>query len=151
MLSWLRRLMTPLSASPTRSARLQLEILEDRCLPLDSLWGIAMAPAVFSQLSNDTLVEHFGDGQVNAVSPATDASLIAKILTNGQPFREDQMWAPTSGSHTSSSAGIQLFISGMNEEQPGLLDSLPAVSVLFPNTPVFAGLSWFCSDGDTGK
>ena len=49
---------------------------------------------------------------------------------------------------------VKIFVSafrGMNEEQPGLLDSLPAVSVLFPNTPVFAGLSWFCSDGDTGK
>ena len=43
--------------------------------PLNSPWGVAIAPATFGKFANDLLVGNFGDGAINAFDPNTGASL----------------------------------------------------------------------------
>ena len=38
--------------------------------PLNSPWGLALAPGNFGQFSNDLLVGNFGDGTINAFDPS---------------------------------------------------------------------------------
>ena len=41
--------------------------------PLNSPWGLAIAPATFGKFANDLLVGNFGDGAINAFDPTTGA------------------------------------------------------------------------------
>jgi uncharacterized protein (TIGR03118 family) len=41
--------------------------------PLNSPWGMALAPANFGPFSNDLLVGNFGDGRINVFNPTTGA------------------------------------------------------------------------------
>ena len=43
--------------------------------PLNSPWGLAIAPSTFGAFANDLLVGNFGDGTINAFDPSTGASL----------------------------------------------------------------------------
>ncbi|MBV9121892.1 MAG: TIGR03118 family protein, partial [Planctomycetes bacterium] len=43
--------------------------------PLNSPWGLALAPEDFGAFRNDLLVGNFGDGHINAFDPATGAFL----------------------------------------------------------------------------
>jgi uncharacterized protein (TIGR03118 family) len=62
--------------------------------PLNSPWGIAVAPADFSPLNGMILIGNFGDGKINAYDPVTGAlkgplrnRAGATIVNPGSQFR----------------------------------------------------------------
>jgi uncharacterized protein (TIGR03118 family) len=60
--------------------------------PLNSPWGLALAPAGFGTFGNDLLVGNFGDGTIHAFDPVTGA--LAGILSdlNGNPIVNEGLW-----------------------------------------------------------
>ena len=54
--------------------------------PLDSPWGLAIAPAGFGTFANDLLVGNFGNGEINAFNPTTGAFLGTLDDSNGNPI-----------------------------------------------------------------
>ncbi len=54
--------------------------------PLNSPWGLAIAPATFGAFGGDLLVGNFGDGKINAFDPATGALLGTLQDANGNPI-----------------------------------------------------------------
>src|SRR5262249_10021183 len=61
-------------------------------VPLDSPWGLALAPANFGQFSNDLLVGNFGNGGINAFDPVTGASLGPLRNGNGNSITINGLW-----------------------------------------------------------
>jgi uncharacterized protein (TIGR03118 family) len=60
--------------------------------PLNSPWGLALAPATFGTFGNDLLVGNFGDGTIHAFDPVT--GVLAGILSdlNGNPLVDEGLW-----------------------------------------------------------
>jgi uncharacterized protein (TIGR03118 family) len=102
--------------------------------PLNSPWGIALAPADFGAFSNDLLIGNFGDGKIQAFNPAA-------ILGNGQyqragilhsadgpPLRIDGLWALSFGKGVAANgnANSLYFTAGPDQEQGGAFGFLTA-------------------------
>jgi uncharacterized protein (TIGR03118 family) len=60
--------------------------------PLNSPWGLALAPGDFGDFSNDLLVGNFGDGTINAFNPITGAFLGTLGDGLGQPITIEGLW-----------------------------------------------------------
>jgi uncharacterized protein (TIGR03118 family) len=60
--------------------------------PLNSPWGLALAPANFGDFSNALLVGNFGDGTIHAFDPANGDLLGQFLDTNGSPIVIDGLW-----------------------------------------------------------
>src|SRR5262249_13851155 len=54
--------------------------------PLDSPWGLALAPASFGSLAGALLVGNFGDGHISAFNPQTGAFLGQLKDPDGEPI-----------------------------------------------------------------
>lgn len=65
--------------------------------PLDSPWGLAIAPAGFGTLANDLLVGNFGDGEIDAFNLTTDSFVGALTDANGNPMVIPGLWDITDG------------------------------------------------------
>jgi uncharacterized protein (TIGR03118 family) len=65
--------------------------------PLNSPWGVVLAPAGFGGLSGALLVGNFGDGRINAFNPATGAWLGAIADGSGRAISIDGLWGLTFG------------------------------------------------------
>jgi len=78
--------------------------------PLNSPWGLAMAPATFGPFPGALLVGNFGDGAINAFNPITGASLGALGLVDakGNATTISGLWSINFGS-------------GAQNEDPGTL------------------------------
>lgn len=61
--------------------------------PLNSPWGLALAPAGFGKLSGSLLVGNFGNGRINSFDLATGASLGPMRKSNGFPMVVSGLWA----------------------------------------------------------
>ncbi len=59
---------------------------------LNSPWGLALAPSQFGAFSGDLLVGNFGDGDINAFNPATDAFMGTLDNAAGKPTNIDGLW-----------------------------------------------------------
>src|SRR5262249_41092057 len=60
--------------------------------PLNSPWGLAMAPDGFGAFSHDLLVGNFGDGTINAFDPR-NGNFAGKLWQpNGQPISIEGLW-----------------------------------------------------------
>jgi uncharacterized protein (TIGR03118 family) len=95
--------------------------------PLDSPWGLAIAPASFGDLSGDLLVGNFGDGTINAFNLKSD-HFDGKLLdAAGAPIKIGDLWAlvPGNGSGNSDPNKIY-FTAGVQDEAQGLFGSLSA-------------------------
>ena len=66
--------------------------------PLNSPWGLAMAPRNFGRFSNTLLIGNFGDGRINSFDPRTGAFLGALSDTDGNAIEIDGLWAIRFGS-----------------------------------------------------
>jgi uncharacterized protein (TIGR03118 family) len=60
--------------------------------PLNSPWGLALAPGDFGDFSNDLLVGNFGDGKINAFDPTTGLLLGTMLDENGNPIVTEGLW-----------------------------------------------------------
>jgi uncharacterized protein (TIGR03118 family) len=89
--------------------------------PLDSPWGLALAPSSFGSFGGDLLVGNFGDGTINAFDPNSGAFLGKLVDGNGQPLGINGLWGLAFGNGFSSGPSNRLFFTaGINDEADGL-------------------------------
>jgi len=95
--------------------------------PLDSPWGLAIAPSSFTGIAGDLLVGNFGDGTINVFNPdpTTPGFLGALNGTDGKPIVIDGLWGLIPG-NDGSGGSIQdiYFAAGPNGEMNGLFGVL---------------------------
>jgi len=61
--------------------------------PLNSPWGMAIAPDTFGDFAGDLLVGNFGDGMIHAFDPATGALVGTLNDTSGNPIVIQGLWS----------------------------------------------------------
>ncbi|HET6879917.1 MAG TPA: TIGR03118 family protein, partial [Pirellulales bacterium] len=105
----------------------------DPTSPLNSPWGMAIAPATFGDFSGDLLVGNFGDGKINAFDPSSGALVGTLSDAAGNPIVIDGLWSLAFGNGTAAgSAGTLYFTAGSDGEQHGLFGFLTSAV----NTPL---------------
>ncbi len=93
--------------------------------PLNSPWGLALAPADFGKFSGDLLVGNFGDGRINAFDPTSGAFLGTLRDREGNPIAIPGLWALRFGNGGQAGDPHTLFFTaGIVHEQHGLFGSL---------------------------
>lgn len=97
--------------------------------PLNSPWGLALAPSGFGAFSNMLLVGNFGDGWINAFDPRTGAFRGSLKAPSGHVIAIDGLWALTFATDPNNrSHPFLYFTAGIDDEQHGLFGRLQAVS-----------------------
>ena len=103
--------------------------------PLNSPWGVVLAPAGFGGYGGALLVGNFGDGLINAFNPATGAWLGALRDGSGKALAIDGLWGLTFGNGTRAGDTHTLYFTagiagGGAVEDHGLFGSIvPVASV----------------------
>ena len=98
--------------------------------PLNSPWGLAMAPAGFGKFSGDLLVGNFGNGRIHGFNPQLDGhgefTLDGPLhSTAGRPIEIDGLWALAFGNGAAAGPRTTLFFTaGPFGEEHGLFGSL---------------------------
>ena len=102
--------------------------------PLNSPWGLAVAPASFGVFSNSLLVGNFGDGHINAYDLGSGQLLGALSDASGNPLVIDGLWSLGFGlpkaqaaedfGSDSIPADTLYFTAGPNQEAGGLLGTI---------------------------
>ena len=96
--------------------------------PLNSPWGMALAPQGFGDLSGLLLIGNFGDGKINGYDPMTGAFVGVLKDRFGNPIVNDGLWAIAFGNGAGAGKTNNLyFTAGLNDEEDGLFGSLQAV------------------------
>jgi uncharacterized protein (TIGR03118 family) len=116
--------------------------------PLNSPWGLALAPSQFGQFSNALLVANSGDGKINAFDAITGAFLGTLEDANGNPITIDGLRGLIFGNGGNAGNPDTLFFTaGPDGEQRSLLGSVAPVPV--PPTLVLlgSGLMWLVGLG----
>ena len=88
-------------------------------------WGITLAPSQFGSLGGDLLIGQFGDGQILAYDPTTDAFLGTLDGRNGMPIVNPFLWAlefRTGGKNVNTDA--LYFTAGYNNQLDGLFGEI---------------------------
>jgi uncharacterized protein (TIGR03118 family) len=107
--------------------------------PLDSPWGLAIAPASFGSLAGALLVGNFGDGHINAFNATTGAFLGELQDPDGEPITIDGLWALRVGNGGNGGDPNQVyFTAGLFGETHGLFGSLTSVAAGTPEGPAEA-------------
>jgi uncharacterized protein (TIGR03118 family) len=112
--------------------------------PLDSPWGLAIAPQGFAGLSapsNDPvlLVGNFGNGFINAFDATTGSRLGQLTDPDGEPIQIDGLWALRVGNGGAGGAADTVyFTAGLFGETHGLFGSLSTVAAGSPEGPAEA-------------
>jgi uncharacterized protein (TIGR03118 family) len=108
--------------------RLIVGVPGDPTSPLNSPWGLALAPPGFGDLAGLLLVGNFGDGHINAFDPLTGAFVSTLNDSSGNPIVIDGLWGLKFGNGSSGFNPNSLyFTAGLNDEKDGLFGSLAAV------------------------
>jgi uncharacterized protein (TIGR03118 family) len=95
--------------------------------PLSAPWGVTLAPAGFGSFSNDLLIGNFGNGEILAYNPTTDAFLGTLNGPNGQPLVNSFLWAlETRTGGTNSNLNAVYFTAGIDNQQDGLFGEITA-------------------------
>jgi uncharacterized protein (TIGR03118 family) len=93
--------------------------------PLDSPWGLAIAPQSFGRFAGDLLVGNFGDGTIDAFNLGTDHFAGKLLGADGKPIVIGDLWAITPGNGGSGGdANTLYFTAGVQNEAQGLFGSL---------------------------
>jgi uncharacterized protein (TIGR03118 family) len=93
--------------------------------PLNSPWGLAIAPSTFGAFAGGLLVGNFGDGKINAFNPTTGAALGTLQDANGNAIVISGLWALIFGNGGNGGDKNTLyFTAGPGGEQHGLFGSL---------------------------
>lgn len=97
--------------------------------PLDSPWGVALAPAGFGRFSHALLVGNFGDGRINAYDTRDGDYLGALRGPRERPVVIDGLWGLSFGNGGAAGDTNKLyFTAGSGHEQHGLFGSIQAAS-----------------------
>jgi uncharacterized protein (TIGR03118 family) len=92
--------------------------------PLNSPWGVTIAPASFGALGGDLLVGNFDDGTINAFDPNTGATLAQMMGTNGQPVVEQSLWELIFGDGQTGDKNTLYITAGGAMEKHGLFAAI---------------------------
>jgi uncharacterized protein (TIGR03118 family) len=93
--------------------------------PLNSPWGLALAPAQFGTFSNNLLLANFGDGRINAFDPLSGNFLGALGDVNGNPIVIEGLRSLIFGNGGKGGDPNKLyFTAGIGGAQHGLFGSL---------------------------
>ncbi|MDQ2946505.1 MAG: TIGR03118 family protein, partial [Acidobacteriota bacterium] len=100
--------------------------------PLNSPWGLALAPQFFGDLSSTLLVANFGDCRVNAFDLTTGEFLGTLQDSSGAPIVIEGLWALQSGNgHTGGDSNAVYFTAGISGggriQDHGLFGSIQVV------------------------
>lgn len=91
---------------------------------LNSPWGLAIAPSAFAGLAGDLLVGNFGDGTIDAFTPAGGFAG-ALLDMQGTPLAIDGLWGLQDGNGGSGGSPDAIyFTAGPNGEADGLFGAL---------------------------
>jgi uncharacterized protein (TIGR03118 family) len=94
---------------------------------LNSPWGLVMAPSTFGNFHGDILVGDFGDGRINAFTPAGVLRGQLKSETNA-PIDISGLWGLRFGNGGAGGDANTLFFSaGINDEADGLFGTIQNV------------------------
>lgn len=94
--------------------------------PLDSPWGLAIAPRGFGGLAGRLLVGNFGNGRIHVVSRHTGRVVATLRTGSGRPVVIDGLWGLLPGNGTSGATSDVWFSAGPDGESHGLLGMLHA-------------------------
>src|SRR5262245_3575929 len=109
--------------------------------PLDSPWGLAIAPSSFGTLGGALLVGNFGNGHINAFNPTTGAFMGELKDPDGEPIQIDGLWALRVGNGGAGGDPSKVyFTAGLFDETHGLFGSLTPVAAGSPEGPAEAQL-----------
>jgi len=102
--------------------------------PLNSPWGMAIAPASFGPFGGALLVGNFGDGKINAFNLTSGTLLGTLNDTKGNPIVQQGLWSLNFGGAKNSDPGTLYFTAGPGGgpnndpvESHGLFGSVQAV------------------------
>ncbi|HZR17925.1 MAG TPA: TIGR03118 family protein [Verrucomicrobiae bacterium] len=99
--------------------------------PLNSPWGMAMAPLTFGAYPGAFLVGNFGDGAINAFDPATGAFLGRLADATGTPITINGLWAIEFGNGgQGGDPNVLYFTAGPAGETHGLFGSIAPANYL---------------------
>ena len=82
--------------------------------PLNSPWGIAIAPANWGAFGGALLVGNFGDGKINAFNLSTGASLGTLQDSKGNPIVNNGLWGILFGNGRSADANTLYIVANIN-------------------------------------
>jgi uncharacterized protein (TIGR03118 family) len=101
--------------------------------PLNSPWGLSLAPAGFGDVGGLLLVGNFGDGRINAFDPATGAFVTTLDRAGGNPITIDGLWALSFGNNGPGfSPDALYFTSGPSNLSGGLFGELQPAAQAAP-------------------
>lgn len=107
--------------------------------PLNSPWGLTIAPSSFGPIAGDLLVGNFGDGAINAFNLTTLANDGPLKDVSNNPIAIDGLWGLTVGNGASAgNTGRVYFSAGPGGEVHGLFGVLTPVPE--PSSLVLAAL-----------
>jgi uncharacterized protein (TIGR03118 family) len=93
--------------------------------PLNSPWGLALAPADFGPFAGALLVGNNGDGHISAYDPGSGAFLGQLADDRGIPIVIPNLWALTFGNgHAGGDSDTLFFAGGVDYDQHGLFGAI---------------------------
>jgi uncharacterized protein (TIGR03118 family) len=96
--------------------------------PLDTPWGLALAPAGFGGFDGAVLIGNFGDGRINAFKPATGELLGELQNASGKAISIEGLWGLTFGNGVHGGSRTLFFTAGIaatdSVEDHGLFGSI---------------------------
>jgi uncharacterized protein (TIGR03118 family) len=110
--------------------------------PLNSPWGVAIAPAGWGAFGGAVLVGNFGDGRVNAFNATTGALLGTLSDVGGNPLSIPGLWGLLFGTGTKTDGNTLYFVAGVpagSNAPRGLLGTIAPPSAI---TAVANAASW---------
>ena len=96
--------------------------------PLDSPWGVVLAPATFGTFGGALLVGNEGDGHISAFDATTGAFLGQLQKPGGAPVANTGLWGLAFGNGgVGFDPNSLYFAAGINDQVNGLCGRLTAV------------------------
>src|ERR1043166_6708653 len=118
--------------------------------PLNSPWGIAIAPPTFGIFGSALLIGNFGEGNpsIHAFNPMTGAFLGTIQNENGDGIEIDELCALQFGNGVNGGdPGTLYFTAGIGEEEHGLFGSLKPTTATATSLIQFATDSFIIGEG----